>query len=129
MNEKRRYIRIKPSKAMGVKFSVVPDKKRKRFVKKANTQLTNISGGGMFLELPYLKSDVIESLLSGKNKISLELKVPGYSSTMKILARAVWIDRKESSGRKVCAVGIRFDEINEEDRERLIRYMVDLIIQ
>ena len=129
MKENRRYIRIKPSKAMVVKFSVVPDKKRRRSIKKGNTQPTNISGGGMFLELPYLKSDVIESLLSGKNKIALELKVPGYYSTMKILARAAWIDRKERSGRKVCDVGIRFDEIDGEDRERLVRHMVDLILQ
>ena len=66
MQEKRKYIRITPSGSIALKFKVVPDKKSEITFKKGRSYVKNISSGGMFIEMPYLKSKVLGDLLSGK---------------------------------------------------------------
>jgi len=127
--EKRKYIRIKPAKPVNLKFRIVPNKKRKRTLKKGKAFSRNISGGGMFIKLPFMKAQLMTGLFSGANKVALELKIPGYNSRIKILGKAVWLDNKIDTKRKQCGMGIEFEEISEEDRERILQYMLHLILQ
>lgn len=129
MKERRRYLRIKPTKPVKARFKVVPGRKQKPVLRRGRSYTRDISGDGMFIELPHMKDEIAEALLSGKNKIVLDLKIPGSRAKVKIVGRAMWMDKKGTARRRTCGVGIRFDEISEHDRERLLQYMLELVLK
>lgn len=127
--ERRGFIRLRLPRPIGIKFKIVSTDSKARLLKRGRTSTRNISGSGMFLELPRLSEGIVDRLLSGKNRITLELTVPGHRSKIRIIGKAVWMDKKGVARRRVHGVGIRFVEITDKDRERLIYYMLDLILR
>jgi len=127
--ERRGFIRLRLPRPIGIKFKIVSTDSKVKLFKRGRTYTRNISGSGMFLELSRVSEGVVERLLSGKNRITLELTIPGHRSKIRIIGKAVWTDRKGVAGHRAHGVGIRFVEITEKDRERLIYYMLDLILR
>ena len=128
MKEKRKYTRIKPTKPVTAKYSIVSYEELGRTVKRGEVYPKDMSVSGMFIELPFMKPKFVKDLLAGTNKIALELDAPGHKSKIKITGRAVWIDKKEGLGCKSHAIGLRFDGMNEKERDRLVRFMLELIL-
>ena len=129
MRERRKYIRIAPSRPVEVKFKMISHRGRSLALKRRRGTPRNISGGGMFVEMPRMKPKTIERLLSGKYKFALELKIPGYRSKIKILSKAAWVDKKKGLEHNIFNMGIQFEKIKEIDRERLVTHMLDLLLQ
>lgn len=75
----------------------------------------------MFLEIPPLKPKLLEGLLRGTHDLFPEIDIPTVSQPIEALARVVWVEGNIQDG---YGVGISFLSINEEDRDKLISYII-----
>ena len=127
MKERRKYARVKTPNPLKLRFKVVSSGKQKNIIKKGKSHTKDVSSGGMFIEIPPVKDHVIDGLLSGKNKLVLELNIPGGKSPMIIHANARWMDKKGSSKKNHFGIGVRFEDMKPADRERFFQYMLNLV--
>ena len=86
----------------------------------------NVSGGGMFLEIPRLDPDVLEQLLLGEKHLALEIDSPELAGPVRALARVIWVER---SGGDTYGVGVSFVKIDEADRSSVTDFMIDKYLE
>ena len=77
--------------------------------------LSNISSDGVFIETP--------KPLELNTRLRVCFHIPGISESMVVAGTVVWVRDLESSYKP--GMGIRFDEMEPEDRERLDRFLAD----
>lgn len=128
VSERRRYVRIAPLKPIKVKYTFV------RGPGAASASLldamsNSVSGGGLFLELPYMESETVEGLLKGEKKLSLEIQLPNLTEPIKALGQVVWMEGKKDGDRYFYGAGVSFVRIDENDRDEIINYIIDLYLQ
>jgi len=120
-SEKRRYVRLQPKEAISVHFKIVTQAEGEK-VTSHQAKTKNVSGGGMFLEIPLLQSKLLEGILLGTHNLLLNIDIPAVSHPVKALAKVVWVEGKNSSR---YGVGVSFLSINEEDRNKLVNYIIE----
>ena len=124
ISEKRRYVRISPREPMHVKYRFVEDSKEPD-TSLGDALSSSVSGGGLFLELPYLEPGAVEELLKGRKKLALKIELPNLDKPIKALAQVIWMEgKKEGYG-----VGVSFIRIDENDRNEIINYIIDFYLQ
>ncbi len=125
-SERRSYIRFQLKEAVSVRFKVVIRAEGDKAIVSHQVKTKNVSGGGMFLETPLLKPKLLEGLLQGTHELLLEIDTPAVSRPIKALAKVVWVEGKNSDG---YGVGVSFLSINEEDRDKLMNYLIEGCLQ
>jgi c-di-GMP-binding flagellar brake protein YcgR len=88
-----------------------------------------VSGGGLFLELPYIEPATVEELLKGEKQLSLEIKIPNSAEPIKALAKVAWMEGRKEGDRYLYGAGVSFIRIDENDRDEIINYIIDLYLQ
>lgn len=128
VSERRRYVRISPSKPIKVRYRLVqgytPPTEHPQ-----STLSSSVSGGGLFLELPDMDPATVEELLKGEKKLSLEIELPNVAEPIKALAKVVWMEGKKEKDRFFYGAGVSFIRIDENDRDEIINYIIDLYLQ
>ena len=128
VSERRRYVRISPSEPIQVKYNLVKDQgEGDTATNKASSQ--SVSGGGLFLELPYLEPGEVEGLLKGEKKLSLQIHIPNLAQPIKALGQVMWMEGKKEGERYFYCAGVSFVRIDEDDRDEIINYIIDLYLQ
>ena len=120
-SERRRYVRLQPKEAISVRFKVITRAEEEKALLNCLAKIKNASGGGMFLEIPPLKPKLLEGLLRGTHGLFLEIDIPTVSQPIEALARVVWVEGNIQDG---YGVGVSFLSLNEEDRDKLISYII-----
>jgi hypothetical protein len=124
--DRRKFTRLSLEPPLAVNFKSVPLKISFRLSHKGKALGKNISiGGGLLVELDIKSKGEIGKLLSGREKLSLEISVPGQRSPLKVLGRVVWLKKMDKTGHLYQA-GLSFDNINEDTKEGLVHSMIDL---
>lgn len=77
--------------------------------------LSDLGGGGIFIGTP----DPLEI----NTKLTVCFHVPGISDSFMAKGTVVWIRGVEGGFKP--GMGVRFDEMESEDRQRLDRYLAD----
>jgi len=126
--ERRRYVRIVPPKPIQVKYRFVDDD-TDRGASSGSTLSRSGGGGGLFLELPDLDADAIEKLLKGEKKLSLAIAIPNMPKPIKALAKVIWLEGMNEGERHFYGAGVSFVRIDEDDRNELLNYIIDLSLQ
>jgi len=129
MKERRKYARVHPGSPVRLSLKVLSEKKNMTVVKRGRTLIRNISGGGVFIEMPPVKDKVVQDLLSKKNRVELYLKIPHLRRPIKLCGKAAWMDKKVHSNRKLVGIGIQFEDMSGVERDLLLEYMLNLILQ
>lgn len=75
--------------------------------------LSDVSGGGVFIGTP--------KPLELDTQLRICFHVPGISESLMVNGTVVWVRELESSFKP--GMGVRFDEIDPEDRKRLDQYL------
>ena len=128
VSERRRYVRISPSEPIQVQYKLVKDREEGEMeINKASSR--SVSGGGLFLELPYLEPGEVEELLRGEKKLSLQIHIPTLSKPVKALGQVMWLEGKKEGERYFYGAGVSFVRIDEDDRDEIINYIIDLYLQ
>lgn len=128
VSERRRYVRISPPEPIQVKYNLVEDHgEGGTETNKASSQ--SVSGGGLFLELPYLEPREVEGLLRGEKKLSLQIYIPNLSQPIKALGQVMWMEGKKEGERYFYGAGVSFIRIDEDDRDEIINYIIDLYLR
>ena len=124
--ERRKYIRVRLAKPLKLNFRIIGSKGS---IKMGGTFSKDISGGGVLIDLPAMKQEILEGLVAGKNSVVLEFRLPRTRAKLRIRGKVQWVDRKETPKGKTHGVGIQFIGMREEDREKLLQYMLDLVLE
>jgi hypothetical protein len=112
-------IRINISKGKGI-FKLRP----KRF---ASTR--NISTSGILLDSLVLNQNQMGRIISGQDRLILELDIPYLKKPLRITGKIIWSGKKDKRGKTVYEAGISFEDIKEKDRERLLPLLVNLCLK
>lgn len=128
VSERRRYARISPPKPIKIKY---------RFVKGDNDSAassedalsSSVSGGGLFIELPDLDSEIVGALLKGEKKLSLAIEIPNIAKPVKALGQVIWMEGRKEGDRHFYSAGVSFLRIDEDDRNDLMNYIIGLCLQ
>ena len=128
VSERRRYVRIAPPKPIQVKYHFVDDDSDCG-ASSESTLSRSVGGGGLFLELPDLEADAIEKLLKGEKKLSLAIVIPTMPKPIKALAKVIWLEGRKEGERHFYGAGVSFTRIDEDDRNEILNYIIDLSLQ
>ncbi len=128
VSERRRYVRISPPSSIRVRYRFVEgDSEPNRSPE--DTLSNSVSGGGLFLELSSMEPRAVEELLRGEKKLSLEIILPNLAEPIKALGKVVWMEGKKEGDRHFYGAGVSFIRIDEDDRDEIINYIIDLYLQ
>ncbi|MBN1897147.1 MAG: PilZ domain-containing protein [Spirochaetes bacterium] len=118
----RRYLRI-PSK-IPVLYAF---KNRNRYSEYRQSFTTNISTGGLSIEVIGPPSVVLKNLSKLNKTIELKVDIPQKKSLIDFSGKVEWVEtlQKDSPGRYL--VGISFDTIKPDDRIDILSYSVRLV--
>ena len=124
-SERRRYIRLEPKEPISVRFKVVEESRSRKAAAADQAKTRSVSAGGMFLEIPLLKPEMLDGLLRGTHLLSLQIDIPDASHPIKALARVVWVETEKEVKSDKYGVGVSFLGIREEDRDKIVNYVID----
>lgn len=125
-SERRRYVRLEPEEPISVRFKVIEESRRRKVATGTDRAKTkSVGGGGMFLEIPPLKPKMLDGLLRGTHVLSLQIDIPNVSRPIKVLARVIWVEGKRRVDSNRYGVGVSFIGISEDDREKIMNYVID----
>ncbi|MBI2194425.1 MAG: PilZ domain-containing protein [Planctomycetes bacterium] len=86
-------------------------------------QTIDINPKGILLSGTLPSLDLVVPLLTQKVLLSLEIRLPKPQTVVKALARVAWVEAVDEA-RKQCTMGLAFNEIALEDREKLFEFLV-----
>lgn len=86
-------------------------------------QTIDINPKGILLRGTLPTLDYIVPLLTQKMLVAVEIKMPRPNTVVKALARVAWVEAVEEADNR-CTMGLAFNEISVEDREKLFEFVV-----
>ena len=120
--ERREFVRIRIEIPVRYKFlcKTRTDKELEHIYEGSTS---NISGGGLLLlgKIPVL--GWIPELLMQKIVVGCNIMLPDFDQPIKVLTRVAWIETVDEQTLR-CAVGLRFKEVTNEDRDRLFHFVI-----
>jgi len=127
--ERRKDIRLGMFEPFFIRIYVARHKGLFRLRPKRYASTKNISANGMLVELFALNKNQIERIISGKDKLILELDIPFLKKPLRIFGKIVWLEKRDRRGRTISVAGVSFQEIKEKDRERLLPLLISLCLK
>ncbi len=124
-SERRRYIRLRPKEPISVRFKVIEESRKRKVAAADRAKTRSVSAGGMFLEIPLLEPKMLEGLLRGTHILSLEIDIPNAPHSIKALARVIWVEGEKGVKSDRYGVGLSFLGIREDDRDKIMNYVID----
>lgn len=126
--EQRRYPRL--GEEFPVRFELVSPVLPRPLAKPVRKALArDISGGGVYLVvLSCLRKATVKKLLEQSIKLSIEFYLPDFQNRIKALGVVQWIKGEMHWWQiwpKRWSLGIRFTYIQTEDRDSIIKYVIN----
>lgn len=129
--EQREYTRL--DQEFRVYFDVVPNSLQKPtdFPRREGIA-KNISGGGIYFVSSKMYKGIIKRLLGHFSKLSMEFCLPDFQDKIKVLGEVRWVKGRlqwwDILGRR-WELGVRFIYIRPEDRDSIIKYIINKQIE
>ena len=128
-SERRAYVRLE--KSLSVRLKVTGNPSSKTFT--ATTK--NISQGGICLEIQQKQEALLEALTSANHQIGIDLNalIPQHNPAAS--ERSHWISGRVDwtceldQAHQTLLVGLEFENISDEARKRIRKYLVDQFLQ
>ncbi|OIO34150.1 MAG: hypothetical protein AUJ70_01715 [Candidatus Omnitrophica bacterium CG1_02_40_15] len=111
LREKRRFVRFREN--LKIRYNRIGSE-----LSPDNTKMQNMSKTGLCISA-YEK-------LKQKDKLEIEVEVPGFSKSVKLIGSVIWVKQLQSTddhGRRLFHTGIRFGKIGPEAEAILITYL------
>lgn len=99
-----------------------------QFKKVCKGKTKNISTTGILLIGAMPKPEWISDLLTQKIIVALSINMPGKGKAIKAIGRLAWLDVTLSEEDAQYEMGIFFKEISEDDKERIVRFIIESVI-
>lgn len=127
--ERRKDLRLNMLEPLFINLHIAKKKGLLFLQSKKHAPAENISAGGILLELPSLNQKQLKRILEGQDKIMLEMSIPLFKRAVKIPAKIIWIGKVDKRGKTVYIAGVSFTDIKEEDREKLLPFLIGLCLK
>jgi c-di-GMP-binding flagellar brake protein YcgR len=127
--ERRAYVRLNKTLRVRLRFS--EDKPAKTYA--ATTK--NISHGGLCIEVPNSRKELIEKLSTAKENLSINLETLILNNTKKFFAKSAWIKcrldwaKKPTHKNPALLMGLAFNGLAEIDRKQIHEYIVEEFVK
>lgn len=130
-SELREYPRLEQE--FTVYFDVVPKRETAPLAKPQRKGLAkNISGGGLYLVTSKLRKGIIKNLLDHLCKLTIEFYLPDFQNKIRVLGEVRWVKEKLhwwDIYPKTRELGVRFVYIQPEDKDSIIKYVINKEIE
>lgn len=121
-SNRRKFERV--VKSMPVRFRIIDGAKENLLtLKEYGAMGRDISEGGIFIEVVDLEEKILSILCSSYPKMNLAINLSGWAVDIKAVAEVVWRRREETPLQKRLGLGMRFVEVNAEEKGRLSTYI------
>ncbi|MEW6101764.1 MAG: PilZ domain-containing protein [Candidatus Omnitrophota bacterium] len=127
--ESRRDLRVTTSEPFIMKFQIQKHKKLVDLAPKQLVRAENISVGGMRLELPVLDEKEINRIISGQDKLVLELNIPPLQKPLKVNGKIIWLQKRDKKGKTAYVAGVTFEGLGEKEREEILDRLVNICLK
>lgn len=128
--EKRKDLRVGMSHPFLVRFQIKKQKGILHHLRpKKFASAKNMSVGGMFIELLTLKQGQLDRIISGQDKLILELQIPQIKRPLKFRGKITRLEKRDKYGKHMYLAGLCFEDIKEEDRERILHQLVSICLK
>ena len=127
--ERRRDLRLGPEKPLTLKFCIKKSKGIFKLRAKKDFRVENMSLGGISIELPSLTQKQIDRVISGQDKLILELNIPSLKKPLRLPGKIAWLHKKDTSGKPIYVAGLSFEDLNAADREKLLSQLIGICLK
>ena len=121
VTEKRKFYRLTDSVPIEVEV-ITKNGKKIPYLEMSQGFTRDISGGGLFLETPVFKGELLNDLLFKEKLLKLGIHLPN-SAPIKVLGRAIWAEGLENKKGRNHGLGVEFIWITKKQRNRVIGYI------
>ena len=83
----------------------------------------DINPRGILLRGSLPSLDLVVPLLTQKVLLAIEIEIPKPQTVVRALAAVRWVEEVEEEGNQ-CALGLHFNEIGADDRQKLFEFLV-----
>jgi len=119
--ERREFVRIPIALSVRYKFLTREEARENLDVVHAGT-CQNIGTGGLLLKAKLPQTSWLNLLLTRAMYIGVNIQLPNQSQAVKALCRVAWSSAVEEGNH--LALGLSFQEITQEDRDRITQYII-----
>ena len=119
--ERREYVRVKAK--IPVKYKYLSHNPSFSCDTVFEGTTSNISGGGVLLEVELPDREWITDLLMQRLIVGVNILLPNAPEPIKALTRVAWIEAVEPSSGK-CAMGLQFKEITKEQQDYIFQFII-----
>ncbi|MFH0877008.1 MAG: PilZ domain-containing protein [Candidatus Omnitrophota bacterium] len=127
--ERRRDPRLGIFESLPIKFRIKKSGWLFSLVSKKTGAVQNMSVGGMFLELPFLKDKNAVRIMKGQAQLILEIKASRTRKPIRIKARVLRLEKGGATHKPMYVAGLSFEDIKEKDREEILHQLVSICLQ
>lgn len=127
--EKRKDLRIEIDEPLAIKCHIKKKSDLLNLLGKVYSSAENMSVGGMRMELPLLDSKEMNRVIEGKDKLILELDVPGLKRPLKVTGKIAWLKKRDRRGNTHYVAGVSFENLKAKDREKILSKLVSTCVK
>ena len=128
-SERRAYVRLE--KSLPVRFKILKNPSSKTYM--ATTK--NISQCGLCLEIQFEKEALLEALSTADHKIGIDINTLIPQPNNAVSEMSLWVSgrvdwaREMDRAHRTLQVGLEFEDLTEEARQRIRDYLVNQFLQ
>ena len=123
--QKREFIRLQ--QVIPAAYNLIDDLKSLALSRKIEAVITDISAGGVRIEIDDLDKTWAGGLYSGAVKLGVEIRLPGLAKPVQALARVVWLNKgplQTETGKVRYIMGLAFRDITTVNQDIIEDYII-----
>lgn len=117
---KRKYIRI--STVIPLEFSITNKDKEEIWKTVYQGYTRNINAGGICIEVSNFDDNLADKLSSGEFLFHIRIDMPNQEKPIEAYVDPRWVQKTEDSFIKKIFIGVAFFEINEIDKNKIVKF-------
>ena len=130
-NGKERRTDVRLNKVLKVRLRFSGDQSAKTYA--ATTK--NISHGGLCIEVPRSRKELIEKLSTAKENLNINIETLALNNTPEFFPKSVWINcrlnwaKKPTNKNPALLTGLVFNNLTEDARKQIHDYLVEAYVK
>ena len=123
--QKREFIRLQ--QVIPAAYNLIDDLKSLALSRKIEAMISDISAGGVRIEIDDLDKTWAAGLYSGAVKLGVEIRLPGLAKPVQALARVVWLNKgplQTETGKVRYILGLEFKDITTVSEDIIRDYII-----
>ena len=131
LNGKERRADVRLNKVLKIRLRFSEDQSAKTYA--ANT--INISHGGLCIEVPKSRKELIERLSTARENLNINIETLTLNNTVEFFPKSAWINcrlnwaKKPTNKNPVLLTGLAFNNLTEDARKQIHDYLVEAYLK